>query len=483
VVKFLDDELLESIVAEAREVLVRLGVEIHNPTALGLLGDHGAEIDATRQRARIPEELVDRALEAARECFALYDVLGNQTHDLSGDNVHFTPGSAAIHVLDHATGRMRRPTTADYIRHVKLVNRLPNIAAQSTAFIPADVPEAIQDSYRLFLSLLYGEKPVVTGAFTIESFNVMRDLQLAVRGSAHNLRARPLTIFSVCPTAPLKWSGVTSQNLLDCAAAGIPVEYISMPLAGFMAPVTLVGSLVQHTAETLSGLVMTQLASPGAPALYGGSPAIFDVRYETTPMGAIETMMIDCAYCEIGKYLGLPTQAYISLSDAKLLDAQAGLETGIGATLAALAGVNSVSGPGMLDFESCQSLEKLVLDNEICGMVLRLTRGVEPKEDFPALPRFEEMLRDGHLLISKHTRKYLREEHYMPGRVIDRAQRSRWLEEGGLSLGDRAHREVERLIASCPPSPLPESAQAELVELMHREAHRYGMDVLPQREP
>ena len=482
-VKFLDDELLESIVAEAREVLVRLGVEIHNPTALGLLGDHGAEIDATRQRARIPEELVDRALEAARECFALYDVLGNQTHDLSGDNVHFTPGSAAIHVLDHATGRMRRPTTADYIRHVKLVNRLPNIAAQSTAFIPADVPEAIQDSYRLFLSLLYGEKPVVTGAFTIESFNVMRDLQLAVRGSAHNLRARPLTIFSVCPTAPLKWSGVTSQNLLDCAAAGIPVEYISMPLAGFMAPVTLVGSLVQHTAETLSGLVMTQLASPGAPALYGGSPAIFDVRYETTPMGAIETMMIDCAYCEIGKYLGLPTQAYISLSDAKLLDAQAGLETGIGATLAALAGVNSVSGPGMLDFESCQSLEKLVLDNEICGMVLRLTRGVEPKEDFPALPRFEEMLRDGHLLISKHTRKYLREEHYMPGRVIDRAQRSRWLEEGGLSLGDRAHREVERLIASCPPSPLPESAQAELVELMHREAHRYGMDVLPQREP
>jgi trimethylamine--corrinoid protein Co-methyltransferase len=286
----------------------------------------------------------------------------------------------------------------------------------------------------------------------------------------------------VCPTAPLKWSDVTSQNLLDCAAHGIPVEYISMPLSGFMAPVTLVGSLVQHTAETLSGLVMTQLAAPGAPALYGGSPAIFDVRYETTPMGAIETMMIDCAYCEIGKYLGLPTQAYISLSDAKLLDAQAGLETGVGATLAALAGVNSVSGPGMLDFESCQSLEKLVLDNEICGMVLRLTRGIEPKEDFPSLPRFEEMLRDGHLLISKHTRKYLREEHYLPGRVIDRAQRSRWQEEGGLTLGERAHREVERLVAACPPTRLPESACAEMVELMHREARRYGMDVLPRRD-
>ena len=218
-VKFLDDELLESIVAEAREVLVRLGVEIHNPTALGLLGDHGAEIDATRQRARIPEELVDRALEAARECFALYDVLGNQTHDLSGDNVHFTPGSAAIHVLDHATGRMRRPTTADYIRHVKLVNRLPNIAAQSTAFIPADVPEAIQDSYRLFLSLLYGEKPVVTGAFTIESFNVMRDLQLAVRGSAHT--CAPVRSRSSPSARPRRSSGAASPRR-TCSTAPRP---------------------------------------------------------------------------------------------------------------------------------------------------------------------------------------------------------------------------------------------------------------------
>jgi len=78
----------------------------------------------------------------------------------------------------------------------------------------------------------------------------MRDLQLAVRGSEEALAAKPLTIFSCCPTAPLKWSHVTSQNVVDCAAAAIPVEFISMPLAGFVAPVTLVGSLVQHTAET-----------------------------------------------------------------------------------------------------------------------------------------------------------------------------------------------------------------------------------------
>jgi trimethylamine---corrinoid protein Co-methyltransferase len=312
---------------------------------------------------------------------------------------------------------------------------------------------------------------------------LMHEMQLAVRGGAAALRERPLTIFSCCPTSPLKWSDVTSQNLVDCARAGIPVELIAMPLSGFMAPVTLVGTLVAHAAETLSGFVIGQLAAPGAPILWGGSPAIFDVRYETTPMGAIETMMIDCAYSEIGKRLGLPTQAYISLSDAKRLDAQAGLESGIGAVLAALAGINSISGPGMLDFESCHSLEKLVLDDAICGMALRLVRGVEPRDDFPAVGLFEELLRDGHLLIAEHTRRHLRDEIALPGPVIDRANRARWQEEGGQSLEARAQNEIARLIESYRPSRLASETSRELVRLMEAEAQRYGMAVLPAREP
>ena len=144
-----------------------------------------------------------------------------------------------------------------------------------------------------------------------------------------------------------------------------------------MAPVTLVGTLIQNTAEVLSGVVIAQLVQPGTPVLFGGSPAIFDVRYSTTPMGAIETTMLTCAAAEIGRHLGLPTQGYIAISDSKALDAQAGLETGMGAVLAGLSGINSVSGPGMLDFESCQSLEKLVLDDEICAMVAGATNQID----------------------------------------------------------------------------------------------------------
>jgi len=479
VVKFLGDALLENIIFEARSLLCRLGVEIRNDGIRSMLFDHGAKVDAGTSRVFLTDEIIDKALETAPGSFKLYDVLGRETLDLSGHNVYFTPGSAAINILDADKNKIRTPTTADYVRYAKLISQLDNIASQSTAIIPGDVHQNISDSYRLYLSLMFCEKPVVTGAFTVDAFDIMKDLQLAVRGTKEELKAKPLTIFSCCPTAPLKWSDVTSQNVVDCALYSIPVEYVSMPLSGFVAPVTLVGTLVQHTAETLSGIVISQLTNPGTPILYGGSPAVFDIRYETTPMGAVETMMIDCAYNEIGKHLGLPTQAYIGLSDAKQLDAQAGLESSMGATLAALAGINNVSGPGMLDFESCFSLEKLVLDNETCGMALRLIRGIEPKDDFPALPRFEELLQQQHLLISKHTRLYLKDEHYFPGPAIDRANRSRWQEEGGLTLRERSSREVDRLVADYQPSQLPDDVKAELTQLMQDEGRRHGMDSLP----
>jgi len=481
-IRFLNDELILKIISEAKEILCTLGMEIHNKNVLTLLSDSGAKTDMDKSHVVFTEDIINKSLEKVPASFKLYDVNGKQTNDFSGYNIHFTPGSAALNILDLNSKKIRKPLTKDYIEYVKIINQLKNIASQSTAFIPADVHQNISDSYRLFLSLLYSEKPVVTGAFTIESFEVMKNFLLAVRGSEEELRKKPLSVFSCCPTSPLKWSDVTSQNLVDCARYSIPVEFISMPLSGFVAPVTLTGSLIQHTVETLSGVAISQLSNPGTPILYGGSPAIFDVRYETTPMGAIETMMIDCAFNEIGKYLNIPTQAYISLSDAKLLDAQSGIETAMGATLAALSGINNISGPGMIDFESCISLEKLVIDNEICGMLFRMLKGIEPKEDFPALPLFEELLNEEHLLISKHTRKYLRDEHYFPGPVINRANRSRWQEEGASTLEDRAQKEVKELLKSYLPSSLSKEIKSELINLMEHEAGKFNQDTLPMRD-
>ncbi len=480
--RFLDDDLAGRILDEARSVLATLGVELHDPEGLDLLASHGATVVEGGTRVRIPEGLVDRALATAPRAFALFDVLGNPTHDLSGENVHFTPGSAAIRLLDPATRALREPVTGDYVRLAKLVAGLPHLAAQSTAFVPSDVPPGISDSYRLFLGLLHCEKPVVTGAFSADAFRVMLDLQLAVRGTEAALREKPLAVFTCCPTSPLAWSEATGRNLLDCARAGIPVEIVAVPLSGFLSPVTLTGTLVQGAAENLSGLVLHQLAVPGAPVLWGTSAAVFDIRSEGAATGAVETAMLTCAMGEIGKRLGLPTQGYAGVSDAKELDAQAGLETSSGALLAALSGINSISGPGLLDLDNGFSLEKLVVDHEICGMALRLARGIEPREDFPALPILGELLAEKHLLIARHTRRHLRTEITFPGPVIDRSSEARWRADGSKALIARASGEVERLVAAWTPSRLPESAKRDLGLVMESAARQAGLDVLPARE-
>jgi trimethylamine--corrinoid protein Co-methyltransferase len=479
--QLLDEDLAERIITEAKIVLAELGVEVNDGEARELLTAGGADLGRRDGRVLIGEGMVEAALDATPLAFSLFDVLGRETHRFEGARTHFTPGSAAINILDRSSGAIRPAVTADLVGLARLVSRLERMDAQSTALVSSDVPEAVSDSYRLFINLLYCEKAVVTGTFSVAGLPVMRELLLAVRGSAAELAARPLALFTCCPTSPLRWTDEGARDLVECARAGIPVEIVPVPLTGFMAPVTLVGTLIQHTAEVLSGVVIAQLARPGSPLLFGGSPAIFDLRYETTPMGAVETSMLTAAAAEIGRRLGLPTQGYIALSDAKALDAQAGLETGIGATLAALAGIDNVSGPGMLDFESCQSLEKLVVDHEICRMAERLSAGIEAREDFPARPLLEELLAEKHLLIADHTRRHLRSELSFPGPVIDRTSRPRWLEEGGATLGERAAAEVDRLLAASEPSRIPDEARRELERIMTAAARAAGLERLPPR--
>lgn len=480
--RFLDDELADRIIAEATALLTGIGVEVLDAAAVDLLVGHGATLDPRDNRVLIGAGMVRDAVAAAPSSFDLFDVLGERTHEFAGAEVHFAPASSAISVLDPASGDARPPTTADYVTYARVVAGLPAIDAQSTAFIPADVPEEVSDGYRLFLSLLECEKPVVTGAFSVDGFSLMHDLLLAVRGSDAALAERPLAVFSCCPTSPLRWTREGAAHVVACAEAGIPVEIVPVPLSGFMSPVTLVGTLVQHTAEVLSGIVLGQLARPGTPMLFGGCPAVFDVRFESAPMGAVESMMLACGAAEIGRRLGLPTQGYIGLSDAKILDAQAGLETAIGTTLSALSVFDNVSGPGMLDYINCHSTAKLVVDHEICLMARRLRRGVVPRDDFPAAPITRELLREGHLLIADHTLTHVAEEIGFPGPVVDRASRSRWAEEGRSTVAERAADEIRRLVAAHRPSRIADSVRHDLTVRMTAAVRAAGMGSLPARD-
>jgi trimethylamine--corrinoid protein Co-methyltransferase len=468
-----------AIVDDAMDVLQRVGVMMHAADARALFLDHGAALDPATDRVRLPPELVSRAVATAPAVVRLFDTRGGQTHEIGAGRQYFTPGSSAISVLGRGGTEARAPVTADYVEYVQAVSGLAQFASQSTAFIPADVPAAISDSYRLYLGLLCGEKPVVTGTFSPGSLGVMRDLQLAIRGSPAELERKPLALYTCCPTSPLAWSADASTTLIDCARHGIPVEIVPMPLAGFISPVRLAATLVQHTAEALSGVVATQLARPGAPVLYGCAATIFDVRYESTPLGAAEAMLLACGAARIGRRLNLPTQAYIGLSDAKQLDCQAGLETAMGMALAALAPIDQVAGAGMLDFVNCFSVEKLVVDHEICAMAARVRAGLGPLAA-SAIPAIEELLREGHLLIAADTRRGLREEIALPGPAIDRASRQRWIDDGRRSAVERASDVVDGLVRRWQPPERPDDIARGLRERMLAEARLHGMQDLPE---
>jgi trimethylamine---corrinoid protein Co-methyltransferase len=375
---------------------------------------------------------------------------------------------------------MHRPAiTEDFVQFVKLVETLPQFDAQSTAFIPQDVPQGIGDLYRLYLALNYMNKPIITGAFTRDTWWVMWEMLECIAGGEENVLHKPIAVFDICPTPPLLWSNFTCQNLIDCAKKGVPAEIVSMPLSGATAPVTLAGAVIQHTAESLSGLTINQLAKRGSPVIWGGAPAAFDMREGTTPMGDVNTWLIDLATIQVGKALGMPTHTYMGSSDAKILDAQSGIESAGGTILAALSGVNMVSGAGMLDFLRCQSFEKLVIDAEIINIAKRFIIGIEKRDEPIALDLMRSHGHQAEFLSLPHTHEWFRKELYIPTEVVDRGSLVAWEISENKSMHDRSADRVDKLLATYQPTKLSQAMKFELRKIATLAARKNGMQELP----
>ncbi len=167
------------------------------------------------------------------------------------------------------------------------------------------------------------------------------------------------------------------------------------------------------------------------------------------------------------------------MSDAKVIDAQCGMESAGGTLLGALAGVNMISGAGMMDFESCQSLEKLVLDAEMIGMTKRLLRGIEPRDEPIALSLFKKLGHRADYLAEPHTLKWFSKELYLPSPVIDRATTDGWLRKGATTAAERAAERVRTLVASYRPVPVSRELRKELRDIATGAARRFGMEALP----
>ena len=243
----LSDEIIARILEEAYELLRCPGVKVQNPEARDLLAAAGAIMYPDNNVVGIPAALVHKALESVPREFYLYDYDGNPVVHYGGDSVHFDPGSSGITMLNPETLEHDTTETEHLLRLIKVAEQIPQYDAQSTAVICHDVPKDIQDSYRLYLALLYSKKPIVTGAFTNKTVQEMIDMLALFAGSPEAAREKPRAIFDVCPAPPLIWSNFGGGNLIALARSGIPAEIVSVPLSGAAAPVTMLGTVTTHS--------------------------------------------------------------------------------------------------------------------------------------------------------------------------------------------------------------------------------------------
>jgi trimethylamine--corrinoid protein Co-methyltransferase len=477
--RLLDQEQVGRILDEALEVLKSPGVMIENDEAAELLMDVGATGDKETRFFSIPSHLVEKCLGTAPKHFEVYDLEGRVNIRMAGDHVAFRPGATALNIIDPETDEYRPPVTRDLVRWVKMVEGIPALEAQSGSMNCADVPSQVADSHRYYIMLKLSNKTVCGGAYTVEGWHTIKEMLIAAAGSEDALKRRPISIQPACPTPPLKWTHDPCQTIINNAKLGIPVIIDPMMMTGAGAPVTLEGSLVQHTAEAFAALVVHQLASPGAPFIWGGSPTVMDLREGTACFGAIETAMLGCGHVQIGKQLGLPTGTALGITDSKTVDAQAGLEAATSMFVAMLSGANFIMGAGMIDFESGQSFEKLIIDAEIIQMLRHLLRGIVKTERPIATGLFRDPEYAGDFMSLQHTLRWMRKELHYPSAVIDRKNASNWAREGKSDIVGRARRRANELIEGYEPKRISAELSAELDAIMTNASALHGMERLP----
>lgn len=461
--KPLSDEQVRQIHEAALHVLETLGVKVFTRTGRAHFARCGAEVDEQTGIVRIPRAMVEDAIASSPHRVVLCG--RDPQHDaiLEGSNVYLGTGGTAINVLDLETGE-RRPSTNDDTREIaRLVDALGNIHVFTINVYPNDIKNVDHvDANRFYSSLTNTTKHVMGGIYSLTGMQEVVEMASLIAGGIERLRERPFISFITLIISPLKIDDRYGEMTCYAAEQGLPVVVPTEPLCGTTSPVTLAANVMLHCAESLAGVVMTQLVRPGCPVLFGSVGSISDMRTLEHLSGAIERGMINAAVSQMAQFYRLPYYSTAGMTDSKVLDAQAGYESGMMNLLVAMSGANYIhDAAGLMEFDLTVSHDKLVIDDEIIGMCLRVLRGIEVNDETLALDLFEQVGPGGDFLGQAHTVAHMRTEFFEPT-VADRNHRAQWAANGKLDAQQRAHERVRAILESHQPQGLPAAIDSEI---------------------
>lgn len=460
---------LDKIHGATMEVLRRAGVKVFEPTALDLFDQAGADVDRKTRIVRIPESLVKESLREAPSEFKMYGRDPKYELDYSGNKVYFGVAGCAIRVQD-LEGKIRPGTVADVENIARIADYLENIHHILLTVTPFDVPDEVYHLHCINADWKNSAKTTDGFTWTARKAQETIDMAAILRGGYEEVVKKPPLLGFMNPVSPMQLSRELTEGALVYAKYRQPMVVAPEGLAGATAPSTLAGLLTQQNAEVLAGIMIIQLASPGTPVLYGTASATMDMKAGTAAMGGPEVGLINMATGQLGRYYNLPRRGTGGVTDSKLADAQAGAETALSMLMAGMSGLNFIyEACGGLDGTLTFSYEKLVIDNEIAGMVLRTLRGIEVNEETLAV---DEICKYGssNYLGSPHTGRTFRKEHYLPT-LFDRRSWEAWLKAGGKDISLNARRKAQWILKEHHPEPIDRNIQADIDEFI-REATR-----------
>lgn len=464
-IKYLSDDQVEETHQRSLGILEETGIQVEHEGGLEALEKAGAKVDHQARRARIPRDLVARCLETVPDRFTL--AARNPEKDCPlkpGGRPYSRNGGGADFTIDLETGEFRPLMLADVRSYFKLMDALDGISFIAPVF-GQDMPVVGRDILMMREALANTDKPIHLRAFTGETLRHMFEMAAVVAGSKEQLKERPLVSLLEAPISPLRFVDVTVDALWLCGEYGIPLDVCVMPIAGGTGPMTMAGNLQLLNTEFLGGVVISQLAHPGAPLQYAARPMAMEMRTGFSLAGSVELGIMAAAGAQMAHYYNVPVSLHGPWSDSMTHDGQSILERTYMTLMAALAGANVLVGAGMMQQSLVISHEQLVIDSEINQIAFRAVEGFPTDEDRWAVDAIARVGPGGNFVADPHTLQFLRGERYVPS-LLCRDSRETWEAGGSSTLVERAREKAVAILHEHEPNPLSDDVSKALNELV-----------------
>jgi trimethylamine--corrinoid protein Co-methyltransferase len=453
----------EKIHLASLEILERIGIDVHEEKARDILVKGGAKADGLR--VRIPEYMVTQALSVAPKRLTLYNRHGEVAIRAGGYNSYFGGGSDCLNILDHHTGKRRKPTLEDVTQASRLLDALPEIDFVMSAFLPSDVDGRVYDRYQMEVMLNNTTKPIVFVTPDFEGCVAAVEMCEAVAGGVQEFQHKPFATCYINVTSGMIANAEALQKCMFLAEKGLPQLYIPLNAGGVNSPVTTAGCMASMNAGTLLGIVLAQLVRPGSPvAMPGWNGGPYNLK---TMVGNYVLADEQGVPTSMGKYYDLPVFGLGGSTDSKVLDQQCGFEVTLSLMTSLLHGANIIHDVGFMDSGLQGSLQIIAIVNDILGFLRAATRGVDVNDETLALDAIEELGPTGSFLDHDHTMRHYKEPFY--SKLADKNQYSLWLEQGGKTMEARAAEMVDSILAEHQPEPLSANVQGTIKKIVQRE--------------